>query len=376
MWLFNIEKNQSKKLISIEDIKKYKFDETETDKHYINHLKFSPSGEKILFFHLWTDCKTNNLKCRAIIINLDGKIVNVLSDFDKCSHYTWKNDKNIFLTIVKQNKTEYRMYNLEKGSFVKENFLNCDGHPSFLNKNEYITDTYPDKTGMQHLYLCKYGIKKYELLSIYHSPKLIDEVRCDLHPRITKLGINIDCVPKLFREQYLIKKASVVSAKQNSFDVYHTLTGCFVRNSLQVIKLKLVSIAFSDALALNSYLLSKNKYLKIILWNRFTRKNDSYIGRNVLIGRNFHIMHFSGVFIGDGVKIGNNCTLYHQVTIGKDEGCYPVLKDNVTVFAGAKIFGDVVIGNNVIIGANSVVTKDIPDNTIVAGIPAKILGTY
>lgn len=66
-----------------------------------------------------------------------------------------------------------------------------------------------------------------------------------------------------------------------------------------------------------------------------------------------------------------------QVTIGSSRGGnrsgYPKIGNNVVVCCGAKIIGNVTIGNNVIIGANAVVTKDIPDNACVAGIPAKII---
>lgn len=74
-------------------------------------------------------------------------------------------------------------------------------------------------------------------------------------------------------------------------------------------------------------------------------------------------------------KIGKNCIIGSCVTIGGKSGWYevPVIGDNVEIHSGAKIIGPVRIGNNVIIGANAVVTKDIPDNCVVAGIPAKII---
>lgn len=73
--------------------------------------------------------------------------------------------------------------------------------------------------------------------------------------------------------------------------------------------------------------------------------------------------------------IGKNCMIGQGVTIGGKSGWYevPVIGDNVQISAGARILGPVRIGNNVIIGANAVVVKDVPDNCIVAGIPAKII---
>lgn len=74
-------------------------------------------------------------------------------------------------------------------------------------------------------------------------------------------------------------------------------------------------------------------------------------------------------------KIGKNCKIYQQVTIGFNHKLEtPIIKDNVEICCGAKIIGGVTIGNNVLIGANAVVVRDVPDNSIVAGIPAKIIG--
>lgn len=73
-------------------------------------------------------------------------------------------------------------------------------------------------------------------------------------------------------------------------------------------------------------------------------------------------------------KIGKNCWVNQGVTIGytNDEAC-PTIGDNVRVYAGAKILGDVHIGNNVIVAANAVVVKDVEDNCIVGGVPAKVI---
>ena len=95
------------------------------------------------------------------------------------------------------------------------------------------------------------------------------------------------------------------------------------------------------------------------------------------IGKNLFIDHGCGVVIGETAIIGNNCTIYHGVTLGgtgKEKGKrHPTLGDNVIIGCCAKILGNITIGNNVKIGANSVVLRDIPDNSTVVGIPAKII---
>jgi len=95
------------------------------------------------------------------------------------------------------------------------------------------------------------------------------------------------------------------------------------------------------------------------------------------IGRAFFIDHGMGVVIGETAEIGDNVTLYQGVTLGgtgQEPGKrHPTLGDNVIVGAGAKVLGAIVIGNNVRIGANSVVLKSVPDHATVVGIPGKII---
>ena len=81
------------------------------------------------------------------------------------------------------------------------------------------------------------------------------------------------------------------------------------------------------------------------------------------------------VVIHSWAIIGKNCLIGHGVTIGGKSGWYevPRIGDDVHINAGAKIIGPVRIGNNVEIGANCVVVKDVPDNCVVAGVPARIL---
>lgn len=86
--------------------------------------------------------------------------------------------------------------------------------------------------------------------------------------------------------------------------------------------------------------------------------------------------HFSGIVINGGAKIGRNCTILHGVTIGSvrgPKGGVPTIGDNVVIATGSAVIGNVSVGNNVMIGAHSLVLQDIPDSAVVVGNPARIV---
>jgi len=82
-----------------------------------------------------------------------------------------------------------------------------------------------------------------------------------------------------------------------------------------------------------------------------------------------------GVVLHKRTVMGRNCMIGSNVTVGGKSGLYevPVFGDNVYIATGAKILGPIKIGNNVTIGANAVVISDVPDNAVVAGVPARII---
>jgi len=94
------------------------------------------------------------------------------------------------------------------------------------------------------------------------------------------------------------------------------------------------------------------------------------IGKNTVLGYGG-----LGIVIHPRSVIGENCIIAQGVTIGGTSHKYevPIIGNNVLIGAGAKILGPIKIGSNVVVGANAVVTKDLPDNVLAVGIPAKII---
>ena len=128
---------------------------------------------------------------------------------------------------------------------------------------------------------------------------------------------------------------------------------------------------------------SKSKLLKFIYlrkYNILLKKNNAIIPLSTKLGKNIVFPHgINGILLSSGTIIGDNCTIFHQVTIGsntlidsKRKGS-PIIGNNVYIGAGAKIIGKVFVGDNVRIGANTVVTNDIPSNTTVVSEKNRII---
>jgi serine O-acetyltransferase len=107
---------------------------------------------------------------------------------------------------------------------------------------------------------------------------------------------------------------------------------------------------------------------------RIVYKGESTLHlRSPHIGPGFFTQHGYATSVG-AYRIGRNCSVNQLVVIGwSDRTRGPILGDNVSVKAGAKILGPITIGDNVTVGANAVVTKDVPPNCVVAGVPARII---
>ena len=103
------------------------------------------------------------------------------------------------------------------------------------------------------------------------------------------------------------------------------------------------------------------------------------------IGKNLFIDHGMGVVIGETSEIGDNVTIYHMATLGgiapsinsndqRNTKRHPTIEDDVVIGSGAQVLGPVIVGRCAKIGANAVITKDVPEKSVMVGIPAKNVG--
>lgn len=115
------------------------------------------------------------------------------------------------------------------------------------------------------------------------------------------------------------------------------------------------------------------------LEGRLQRKYGIFVSRSAVFPSSLDLKHPTGVVIGEGVRIGEYVKIYQNVTLGGARsgdwkaGNYPTIGDGTTIFAGAVVIGRISIGANCVIGANSVVTRSLPENSTAVGIPARII---
>lgn len=165
-------------------------------------------------------------------------------------------------------------------------------------------------------------------------------------------------------------------------DLYRCSHGVVSKKVLIQYLLRNPGFKYMFWLRVNSHYRNKSWFSPINLVSRFLLKRYKYkygieIHPTTKIGEGMFINHFGGIVVNENAVIGKNCNLSHGVTIGQtnrgSKQGSPVIGDNVFIGPGAKIIGHIRIGNNAAIGANAVVTSDIPDNGVAVGIPAKVI---
>lgn len=124
--------------------------------------------------------------------------------------------------------------------------------------------------------------------------------------------------------------------------------------------------------------LEGREFLALYLQNQISETFSVDIHPGAVIGGGVMIDHATGIVIGETCVVGNDISILHSVTLG-GTGCsegdrHPTIGDGVLISVGAKILGNIVVGNGAKVGAGSVVLTDVPAHTSVAGVPAQVIG--
>lgn len=219
IWLRNISDNKFYLAIKINDLFCYEtIPGFEESKHKINHISFSPDGNKFIFFHRWISSRQGKYS-RLFLFDLNKGKLELIMNEKMLSHFCWKDNNNVLIYGRFKGKDDYYLINTENKKvnlFINDKLsIFGDGHPSFSpDKKWLITDTYPDKSRKQKLILVNLSRQKPYIIGEFFSPlKFENETRCDLHPRWSPDGnsINIDSVFEGKRNSYLINIEKVIN---------------------------------------------------------------------------------------------------------------------------------------------------------------------
>lgn len=174
----------------------------------------------------------------------------------------------------------------------------------------------------------------------------------------------------------MLKKFQADIEQYVATDEKHPLVLLFSKNGLWA----LAEYRFSNWVYTSIHIPLIRELLTVfcMIWHRLTMLITGIeLPKQADIGAGLYIAHSGCIVLHSDVILGKHCTISQDVTIGmggrgSKKGC-PCIGDRVYIAPGARVFGAIVIGNDVAIGANAVVTKDLPDNAVAVGIPAKII---
>ncbi len=186
--LIDIERGREKLLFSVADIANIDYPDcvSDDDIHYFNAPAWNPSGSRFLFLHRWRSKSGRfpDFRTRMFTAATDGSDLRLVTDKPYISHFTWRDDNHIAMW----REDGYQLYK-DDGAGREEKILDAtNGHLSFIGNSDWmIADTYVDKNNFQNLYLC--NLKTQSVIPLGHFKTygfLTGELRCDLHPRLTR----------------------------------------------------------------------------------------------------------------------------------------------------------------------------------------------
>lgn len=199
LYLLDIKMNEKRMLIDLRTLAEQSKDEDNSliSSHYVTHTLFSPDGRFVSFFHRWVGADTLKRYTRLMIYDLvTNEFFQVPTGY-MVSHYVW-NDKNQIVAYCNFNGVDGHalldIKNIDKSHLVAYPALNSDGHQSFINSSQFVTDTYGDKFRMSKLYKVDIVSSAIKLIASVYSPNKFQtkvahkHIACDLHPIVSRDG--------------------------------------------------------------------------------------------------------------------------------------------------------------------------------------------
>jgi hypothetical protein len=189
VYLYDFDADTSALIVSLKDLALFD-PEHKTDSYinYVNHLDFNPSGDVVMFFHLF-QTEAGKRRVRLFTCDLDGGGLKYMKHDIRPSHYCWRDDQTLLVTGQDSGgRVCYVLYDIVSGSVseVAPGALDEDGHPSFISGDLIISDTYPDMFGHQTLFTCDLRSGEKNVFFTHHHPLVFrGEGRCDFHPRLS-----------------------------------------------------------------------------------------------------------------------------------------------------------------------------------------------
>ncbi|ROT09970.1 hypothetical protein [Lepagella muris] len=200
LFLMNTETGDRELLVSLDELaNSIPKEMKEKYLHFVTHSEFSPDGRYISFLYRRIPFEGNYMKrwTQIRVYDRKNKCLYTLPTQDSGSHYVWNNCNQLIASCIINGKSCHVLYDMnaiDNYKIIAPHVLNSDGHQSFVGNSKFVTDTYPDKRRMAHIYEvdidnnnCK------EIVSVY-SPKQFQtkdfkcHIACDLHPRVSKSG--------------------------------------------------------------------------------------------------------------------------------------------------------------------------------------------
>lgn len=194
---------------------------TPGDKHWLDHLTWSPGGERFIFLHRWGQAASGRgawWKTRLFTSSADGSDLRCLSDHGMVSHFDWRGSDEVLAWASRDGiGNRYFLFPDQAGAepeIVGEGVLSVDGHCTYSPSGRWIlTDTYPNREGFKQLMLWNVEREERVDLATLFGPIPPDvDIRCDLHPRWSRDGqqICLDSIHQGTRQMYLLDVSGIV----------------------------------------------------------------------------------------------------------------------------------------------------------------------